>query len=152
MNASHPYYIDYESYFGDAAFFAATQTMNDDITVTLRTNCISGDHAELFKDREKSGNSGRSEGDTAGWCVVGSASGSVGLESMAEGKPSLVYDSGACNLRMSDWSAMESVNVYSVNGQCLLQATSVNSLSLSSLMPGIYVAMSGGKSIKIIKY
>ncbi len=151
MNVSHPYYIDYESYFGDAAFFAATQTMNDDVTATLRTNCISGEHAELFKDREKSGNSGRSQGDTAGWCVIGSANGSVGLETIAGGNPSLVYDFGTCELRMSDRSEMASVGVYSINGQCLLYSASAMSLSLSSLLPGIYVALSGGKSIKIIK-
>lgn len=151
INSLRPYSIEYGAYFENAAFFAATQTMNDNVTATLRANFISGDHAEVFKDREKSGNSGRSQGDAVGWCVVGSSSGSVNAQMICAGKPSLVYDSGTCELRMSDGSEMESARVFSVNGQCLLYALSATSMSLASLSPGIYLAMSGEKCIKIIK-
>jgi len=146
--------IEFDPTYTQPVFFAALQSVNDNITSTLRYKQGSANNkTRIFKQREISGSSDPVLKDQLGYMIVDIAS----SQPVSKNAPSIVphltaYPNPVHDILYFSGSEPKNIQISDITGRKQIEQTATHNLQVSTLPKGIYFLIIDGKApIRLIK-
>ncbi len=144
--------IEVDDSYIDLAVFAGMQTVNDDITSTLRYSITDDGNIRVFKKREKSLGSSPVAKDQVAYMIVDIKS-SQHVPTIGQGLNNpRVYPNPVKDILYVNFDVQKHIEIYDLSGVKCIDTKVQSKVDIEKLLPGMYfICIDGTEQYKIVK-